>query len=288
MKQEVIQMQNIGVIGLGRMGRAIARRMQEQGHPVATWTRSGRVLDGIAAASDLSSLVAKSDTLILSLLNDDAVAEVLDGCLACDLTGKQIIETSTVVPTILQDRIAQIQDKGGSAVDAPISGGPELVAAGACGIFIGGEEPAAAQATQTLSAISSRIFHIGPLGTGLVMKTINNSMIQCYFTGLDDMMPLAKRAGIPLETAIGILSGGPAGMPMVADRTAKILGQDQTVGFTIASAHKDNDVFQRVVQAYGLTSPSLALTSTRQKVALSEGLGEQDPAVLVSAAYARG
>jgi len=281
-------MERIGVIGLGRMGSAIAQRMQSQGHDVLGWTRSGRAVEGVKPAPDIATLVAESDTLIGSLLNDAAVADVLDECLACDLTGRQIIETSTVVPTLLQDRITQIQDMGATAVDAPISGGPELIAMGACGIFIGGDDTAAARAQTTLSAISGRIFHIGPLGTGLVMKTINNSMLQCYFTGLDDMMPLARRAGISLETAISILSGGPAGVPMIADRIPKILGHDKTVGFAISAAHKDNDVFQRIAQAYGLTSDMLAQARERQKVALEEGLGEKDPAALVSAAYNRG
>lgn len=281
-------MERIGVIGLGRMGCAIAQRMQAQGHPVVGWTRSGRTVDGVETTQDLTSLVAQCDTLILSLLNDDAVASVLDACLALDLAGRQIIETSTVVPTILQDRIERIKAKGASAVDAPISGGPELVLAGACGVFIGGDDAAATRAQATITAFAGRIFHVGPLGTGIVMKTINNSMIQCYFSGLDDMMPLAKRAGLPLETALRILCGGPAGMPMVADRIPKILGEDTTAGFTIAAAHKDNDVFRRVVQVYGLDSPTLAHTSDRQKIALSEGLGESDPAVLISAAYNRG
>ena len=281
-------MERIGVIGLGRMGSAIAQRMQAKGHAVVGWTRSGRTMDGITTAPDIATLVADSDTLILSLLDDTAVAEMLDACLELDLAGKQIIETSTVVPTLLQDRIAQINDKGATAVDAPISGGPDLISTGACGIFIGGDDAATTRAKSTLSAISGRIFHVGPLGTGLVMKTINNSMLQCYFSGLDGMMPLAKRAGIPLETAISILSGGPAGVPMIADRIPKILGQDTTVGFTIAAAHKDNDVFQRVAQAYGLTSPMLIQSGERQRVALSEGMGEDDPAALVSVAYHRG
>ncbi|KQI71140.1 hypothetical protein AN191_14290 [Loktanella sp. 5RATIMAR09] len=281
-------MTQIGIIGLGRMGGAIAQRMQAQGHSVQGWTRSGRAVDGITTTSDLASLVNACDTLILSLLDDTAVASVLDSCLALDLTGKIIIDTSTVVPTILKDRIARIEAKGSLAVDAPISGGPELVLAGQCGVFIGGSEAAAGRAQDVVSNISGRIFHVGPLGSGLVMKTINNSMIQCYFSGLDDMMPLAKRAGLPLETALRILCGGPAGMPMIADRIPKILGADETVGFEIQAAHKDNGVFQRVAEAYGLTSPILAEAGERQKQALAEGLGAKDPAALVTAAYNRG
>jgi 3-hydroxyisobutyrate dehydrogenase-like beta-hydroxyacid dehydrogenase len=281
-------MERIGVIGLGRMGSAIAQRMLAQGHQVLGWTRSGRPVEGVEQVQDIAAVVAACDTLILSLLDDDAVAGVLDSCLECDLSGKQIIETSTVVPTILKDRIAPIESKGATAVDAPISGGPELVLAGACGVFIGGDNAAAERAEATISAISTRVFHVGPLGTGLVMKTINNSILQCYFGGLDDMMPLAKRAGLTLETAIRILSGGPAGIPMIADRIPKILGEDKTVGFEIQAGYKDNDVFQRVLQAYGLRSPILEYTATRQKAALDAGMGSDDPAALVSAAYERG
>jgi 3-hydroxyisobutyrate dehydrogenase-like beta-hydroxyacid dehydrogenase len=278
-------MERIGVIGLGRMGSAIAARMQDQGYQVLGWTRSGRGADGITTAPDLATLVAQSDSLILSLFDDAAVASVLDALLGFDLAGKQIVETSTVVPAILTERIASFEAKGATAVDAPISGGPELVHAGACGVFIGGTEAAAERARAVLTGISGRIFHVGPLGTGLVMKTINNSMLQCYFNGLGELMPLANRSGLPMETAMRILAGGPAGMPMVKDRLPKILGEDDTVGFTINAAKKDNDVFQRVVQSYGLTSDTLKASGARQAQAINAGLGEADPAALVKFAY---
>jgi 3-hydroxyisobutyrate dehydrogenase len=232
--------------------------------------------------------VAQSETLILSLFDDNAVAMVLDALLELDLVGKQIIETSTVVPNILKDRIEQITAKGATAVDAPISGGPELVLAGACGIFIGGDDAAAKRAQDSLAAMSGRIFHVGPLGTGLVMKVINNGMLQCYFNGLGDLMPLAKRAGLPMETAMQILCGGPAGVQMIIDRMPKILGEDKTIGFTITAAHKDNDVFQRVVQSFGLESPVLINSGERQQAAIDAGLGEDDPAAMVSFAYQSG
>lgn len=278
-------MERIGVIGLGRMGSAIAQRMKAEGHEVLGWTRSNRPIAGVKSAPDLAALVAQSDTLILSLFDDSAVTQVLDALLELDLAGKQIIETSTVVPALLKDRIDRIEAKGATAVDAPISGGPEMVMEGRCGMFVGGNDKAATRAQNSLAAISGRIFHVGPLGTGLVMKVINNGMLQCYFNGLGDMMPLAKRAGLPMETAMRILCGGPAGIPMVIDRLPKILGTDTSVGFTIAAAHKDNDVFQRVVQSFGLDSPVLASTAERQKAAIAAGLGEDDPAAMVPFAY---
>lgn len=278
-------MERIGVIGLGRMGSAIARRMANEGRSVLGWTRSGRLVDGVKNAPSVESLVENSDTLILSLFDDEAVATMLDTLLTYGLTGKQIIETSTVTPNVLTDRIDRITTLGATAVDAPISGGPELVLAGSCGIFIGGEEEHAARARASLTAISGRIFHVGPLGSGLVMKVINNGMLQTYLNGLTDLMPLAKRAGLPLETALQILCGGPAGIPMITDRIPKILGKDKEDSLTLNAVFKDNEVFQHVVESFGLTSPMLTHFGTLKTRIAKAGLLENDPAILINLAY---
>lgn len=278
-------MERIGVIGLGLMGSAIARRMQAQGHVVTGWTRSGRPTEGVTQVVDLEQLIQESDTLILSLFDDRAVEEMLDRLLDHDLTGKQIIEASTVLPEILKNRIAKFIDLGASAVDAPISGGPELVAAGQCGVFIGGDDAGAARAARTLASLTGRVFHVGPPGAGLVMKTINNSMIQSYFAAMFDIMPLAQKAGLPLETAIKILSGGPAGLPMVADRIPKILGEDKAVGVSIATTMKDNEMFQRVLGSFGLTSGPMATYGASREAVRAAGLQDADPAALVKLAY---
>ena len=280
--------ERFGVIGLGRMGSAMAQRMAAMGCSTRGWTRSGRSIDGVGTASDLRALVAGSDTILLSLFDDAAVAEVLDQLLACDLTGKQIIETSTVVPDVLKSRIAAIEKRGATAVDAPISGGPDLVSEGRCGVFIGGSAEAAARASKSLAPVSDRIFHVGPLGAGLVMKTINNGMIEAYFNGLHDLMPLAQRAGLTLETALKIVAGGPAGTPFIAARIPKVLGEDETVGFTMNAALKDKDVFERIAAAHGVTAPTFGHFGTIVRDAIADGFGEDDPAVIVTRAYARG
>ncbi len=283
-------MERIGVIGLGRMGSAIAARCAARGAAVTGWTRSGltdaraREL-GIVPAPGLSELVAASDVIVTSLFDDRAVCDVIDALLQTGLGGRLIVETSTAVPTNLTDRAGRIAAAGADVVDAPIPGGPEMVAAGTCAAFVGGTEPAASRAQAVLALFAARIVHVGPLGTGLVMKTLNNGMIQAYVGALRELLPAARRAGRPLETALSILNAGPAGLPMIRDRTPRILGHDDSVGFTMEAALKDNLVFQQVARALGVDSAFLRLAETGHRAAIAAGHGARDPGHVVGLAY---
>lgn len=278
-------MDRIGVIGLGRMGAAMAARFAGQGAPVTGWTRSSRAVDGVPMAPDLAGLVASSDVLILSLYDDAAVTETLDRLLSLDIAGKLIAETSTVVPANLTSRADRFAATGAMVVDAPVSGGPEMVAAGSCGFFIGGAADAAARAQAALSALTDRIFHVGPLGTGLVMKVVNNALMQSYTAGLVEQLQVAARAGLPLETALTILCGGPAGLPMVRDRLPRILGADHSVGFPISGVAKDNAVFRRIAAEAGVVTPTLDAFAALLDEAKAAGLADADIAALMRRGY---
>lgn len=284
-------MDRIGIVGLGRMGSAMALRLAGQGMDVTGWTRSGMsdtdaAAWGISRAGTLVDLIAASDTVLLSLFDDAAVGEVLDTALAAGgLENRLFIDTSTVAPNVLQSRIDALHAAGASAVDAPISGGPEMVMAGTCGLFLGGAPDDVTRAMAVTRQISERCFAVGPLGAGMVMKTVNNSMLQAYATALMEQLRLAKRAGLPLETAINIVCGGPAGMTMIKDRVPKILGQDPEVGFTIAGILKDAQLFQRIAADYGVETPVLAQAEAMERAAIAEGLADIDPAHLIAHAY---
>lgn len=281
-------MDRIGVVGLGRMGSAIARRLASHAVPVTTWTRSGRSVPEIAAAPDLFALATRADVVVLSLFDDAAVTCVLGGLLDTPLAGKLLIDTSTIAPKTLTGFAEWVTAAGADLVDAPISGGPELVADGRCGIFIGGHHRAAQRAQSALAPLSDRIFHVGPLGAGLVMKTINNAMLQSYFAALAEQMRIARRAGLPLETALKILSGGPAGAPVLTDRLPRILGHDGSVGFPIEGVAKDNAVFRRVAADAAVPTPTLDAAAALIDKALAQGLGKADVAALIAMAYGDG
>jgi 3-hydroxyisobutyrate dehydrogenase len=133
--------ERIGVIGLGRMGRAISVRLAGQGclrYRLDAERRRTALAPGIAAAGRLEDVVDASDILILSLFDDAAVRETLDRLARLDLSGRLVVETSTVSPAVVRAAAPAIEAAGGRLIDAPISGGPEMVAAGTIGLFVGG------------------------------------------------------------------------------------------------------------------------------------------------------
>jgi 3-hydroxyisobutyrate dehydrogenase len=272
------------------MGSAIANRFAQLGYAVCGWTRSGidpgaALALGIAPTASHAQLAQDSDIIFLSLFDDAAVRDVVSMLCEGDLSGKMIIDTSTVDPGLLRELIGRVRRAGGAALDAPISGGPEMVLDGSCGMFVGGEEADFTQVQSTLSALSGRVLHIGPLGSGMAMKVVNNAMLQGYWVTLTEVARIAKRAGLELEAAMKIIAGGPAATPMFKARIEKILGNDTAVGFSVAGGAKDSNVFVGTAQALGVDTPTLCLAQHMFHRACKEGLGGEDVAVLIANAY---
>ena len=280
----------LGMVGLGRMGRAIAQRLTGQGASVSAWTRSGVSATeaedwGVTPCATLADLAAQSDTILLSLFDEHAVRDVMQSLLQTEISGKLIIDTSTVAPTVLQDYQGPTVSAAASLMDAPISGGPELVLAGQCGVFAGGTAQDFTRAAPVLSMIAGQVHHVGPLGSGLAMKIVNNSVLQGLFAVLVDVMQIAKRSGLALEQVVPLLAGGPAGAPMLVGRVPRILGQDRSVGFDIDGASKDADVFVGAAHDLGLDVPTLEAAQMFWRAAQANGQGADDIAALISTAY---
>lgn len=282
-------MERIGIIGLGRMGGAMAARMADQGAKVTAWTRSGltpaRAREiGVEAALDLAQLAQGSDILILSLFDDAAVRDVMAELMQTDLTGKLIIDTSTVSPKLLSGFTGTC---AAALVDAPISGGPEMVTDATCGVFLGGAETDVARARAAVALFSGRIFHAGPLGAGMGMKIVVNAMIGGIMASLTEVIQIAKRSGLDYAATLQIVAGGPAGAPFINARLARMLGEDESIGFPVSAVLKDVGVFRAAAHELGVDAPMLANVHAMAETGASEGLGELDIATVVRAAWDR-
>jgi 3-hydroxyisobutyrate dehydrogenase-like beta-hydroxyacid dehydrogenase len=280
--------ERIGVIGLGRMGSAMAERLAAQGCPVTGWTRSGRpALSGVVTADSLDVAVAASEVVILSLFDDAAVRDVLASLARLDLTGRLLVETSTVAPAVLRDAAPAIEAAGGRAIDAPISGGPEMVRAGTIGLYVGGVPEDVARFLPVAALLSSRVVPVGPLGAGYAAKIMNNAALGGAWQAMIESMRLGARLGLDLGTMVSILAESPATNPSFRTRIPKILGEDREVGFPVSGVLKDQDLFLRIAESVGASLPALSAARASFGHAAADGHGDEDLARVIAANLAR-
>ncbi|SIR05565.1 3-hydroxyisobutyrate dehydrogenase [Rhizobium sp. RU35A] len=281
--------ERIGIIGLGRMGSAMATRLSAQGFAVTGWTRRGLNAEqasalGICSAADLAALVDASDIMILSLMDDAAVESILGQLGQLDLSGRLVVETSTVSPKILPAHQEALQAAGSRALDAPISGGPQQVLEGTIGLYIGGAAEDVARFRPVAEQLSNRIHHIGPLGHGATAKLVNNMMLLGLWQTLKEALQLGQAAGLARETMLRFLETSPAASPAFKSRLPVILGESDSVGFSLSGVVKDAGVVMDLAAALDLPLPAMAAARQSFLGAEQAGLGERDLATMVRAA----
>jgi 3-hydroxyisobutyrate dehydrogenase-like beta-hydroxyacid dehydrogenase len=275
--------ERIGIIGLGRMGQALAARLAGQGMSVTGWTRSGSDpgIAGLALASGLAEAAAASDVLILSLFDDAAVRDTLARLAALDLAGRLVVETSTVSPAVVRAAAPAIEAAGGRLIDAPISGGPDMVATGTIGLYVGGAEADVARFAPLAARLSSRVVPVGALGAGHAAKIVNNAAMGGVWQAMIEAFRLGARLGLDLPTMLGIMERSPATAPAFRDRIPKMTGADPTVGFPVAGVVKDQTLFLAVAEEAGVALPALAAARDNFRAVAEAGHAEDDLAVVI-------
>ncbi|WP_306868267.1 NAD(P)-dependent oxidoreductase [Neorhizobium galegae] len=278
--------ERIGIVGLGRMGSAMARRLSTQGFAVAGWTRSGLSPDkattlGIAASDDLAALLDASDIVILALLDDAAVHAMLGEFTAADLAGKLIVDTSTVSPQTLRAHEAAMGEAEAALLDAPISGGPEMLLAGTVGLYIGGAEKDFQRFLPVAESLSNRIHHVGTLGDGASAKLVNNMMLMGLWQIMKEAVELGGKAGLGRDKMIEILSGSPAASPAMRSRLPVILGETEAVGFPVAGVLKDMGVVLDLARGLGVETPAIQAARASFEKAAALGFAEADLGTVV-------
>ena len=280
----------VGIIGLGKMGCAIASRLADTELAVAGWTRRGLSENeaeaiGIRSKPDVASLASGCDVIMLSLPDDAAVTVVLADLCRSEIAGKLIVDTSTVSPDTLLRSVDAIETAGGSAIDAPISGWPQMVASGRAGIYIGGKEQDVARFMPIAEALSNRIHHVGERGAGAAAKMVNNMMLTGYWQCLKEAMQVGKKAGLSAEKMLEILSGSPAANGSLAGKTPIILGLSDAVSFTVDGVVGDLTLFTETADRLGVDTPAIVAALASFKAYREAGNGDADFVAMVRDAF---
>ncbi len=241
-------MPEIGFIGLGNMGSALARRLLRR-HRVHVWDINPEAVKELAregaVAANGSVGVAESgaEFIVTCLPTSTEVNEVLFGPegIAAHLDEGVLVADMTTGDPLLTNTLAQrLASQGVDMIDAPVSGGVKGAQAGTIAIMVGGSASAFTRARAILETISPNVFHAGDSGAGHAMKVINNMISSCTRVAVFEGLVLAVKAGLDPGRFAEILSKG-TGRGYVADTTLPdfVLPGRIDQGFGLALMHKD-------------------------------------------------
>jgi 3-hydroxyisobutyrate dehydrogenase len=234
-------LKNIGLIGIGVMGKLIAPRILRAGHNLYAFDISKEALSGLSGlginvASSPETIALNTDIILMSLPGPKQVIEVVNGSQSL-LTGAHggmiIIDLSTVDPQTTQQMAAISAQKNVGYLDAPVLGRPASV--GDWSLPVGGDPEILAKCRDILNLFARNIFHIGPSGSGNKIKLLNQMMFSAINSMTAEMMFVAEKVGIPPKLLYETIS---------ASQAATVSGLFKELGKRIAADEYDNPTFQ--------------------------------------------
>lgn len=261
--------QSAAVLGTGRMGSAMAERLAAQGIAVVIYNRTpdratalaGKI--GATVAGTPAEAASRAD-IVISMVADDAAVRDLyersDGIAAGIRPGSVAIDMSTVLPDTIRAVAPAVRTRGAGVLDAPVSGSVSSTLAGELTIMVGGEADDLERARPILDRLARRVFHLGPLGTGAVMKLAVNTLIFGLNGAVAEGLVLAERNGIDRALAYEVLASSAAGAPMVAYKRANFVEPETTpVAFSLALAAKDLRLIRELATASDTSMPQASV-----------------------------
>jgi 3-hydroxyisobutyrate dehydrogenase len=236
----------IGLVGLGRMGGAMAGRLRAVGFEVAGFDADPQ--KGGAASLD----AVAAPLVILSLPEERAVSAVLDGLLPLLPAGALLIDTSTLSPMAARGFADRAARAGCAYLDAPVSGGPAGAAAGSLAMMLGGAAESVERARPVLERMATRIIHVGGPGAGQVAKLVNNLLVATHLVVAGEALRIGEQAGVPADALLGVInaaSGRSAATEVNFPRW--ILSGSFDSGFSAGLMRKDVRLALELAEAVG-------------------------------------
>lgn len=285
------QQLRIGFVGLGIMGRGMARNILKAGFPLRVWNRTASRMDELAAdgagpASSPGDVAFHSDIIITCVSDTPDVEQVIlgeSGIIHGARPGSLVIDMSTISPQATQRIAVQLAERDIAMLDAPVSGGSEGAARGTLSIMVGGESEQFERALPVFQAMGKTITHVGPIGAGQTTKLVNQILVVGHALAMGEALLFAQAGGVDLRKALAAVAGGAAGSWMLSNRGPQILARDWRPGFTIDLQQKDVRLVLQEADRLGVPLPGTALIHQLYRTLQTRGLGHEGNHALVKA-----
>jgi 2-hydroxy-3-oxopropionate reductase len=282
--------QVLGFIGLGIMGRPMARNLLRAGYPLIVHSRSRGPVDELAAAGAKPAgspreVAGRCDVLITMLPNSPDVETVAlgkDGIIEGARAGLVYADMSTISPIVSQKVGAALAPKGVRMLDAPVSGGEKGAIDAALSIMVGGDRAVFDSVLPIFQAMGKTVTLLGPLGAGGFTKLANQIIVAVNLTALGEALTLAKRAGLDRELTLKALAGGLAGSKCLEQKTPNYVSNSYKPGFKVDLHYKDLGLIMESARALGVPLPATAVVQELYSALRARGGGSLDHSGIIT------
>ena len=278
--------QNIGFIGIGMMGHGMAKNLLAKGWALTFKANRNRAnLDDLLAAGareakSNAECARAADIVCICVTGSPQVEEIVygkDGVLEAARPGLLVVDTSTAEPSSTARIRADLLARGARMVDAPLARTPKEAEEGRLNSMVGADPEDFARVEPMLRAFCENVFHVGPPGSGHVLKLVNNMLAMTAACATAEAFAVAARAGLDLLKAQEVISAGGVNSGIFQMMTARPLkdGDLSSFKFGIANAYKDLGYYSRMAAGLPVASPVGAATHQSLVRACAMGYGDK-------------
>jgi 2-hydroxy-3-oxopropionate reductase len=273
---------SVGFIGLGIMGKPMARNLLKAGYPLVIHNRSRAAVDelskeGAQVAASAPEIASRSE-VIITMLPDSPDVELVyageHGVFAGIKSGSLLIDMSSISPVVARKLAAMAKTLGCDMLDAPVSGGEAGAIGATLSIMIGGAAPAVERGMPIFQALGKNIVHVGDAGAGQVTKAANQMVVGTTIAIVGEALVLAAKAGVDPAKVRQALLGGFAQSKILEAHGQKMLDRNFKPGFRIRLHEKDMKIALATGSEYGV--PLMVTGVVGQMMTAMKGMGNGD------------
>ncbi len=282
-------MLKVGYIGLGLMGKSIARNILKAGFPVIVHNRSRAavnelVQEGATAAFSPAEVAAQADVVFTNLPDSPDVEKVVlgeKGIREAAHAGLVYVDNSTIKPATARVIAARLSEKGVPALDAPVSGGDIGARNATLSIMVGGDATALETVMPVFKATGKTITHVGEAGAGQVAKAANQIMVAAQMVALGELLIFSQKAGVDPKKVVDAIKGGAAQCWSLDVKPPRLFSGNRAPGFKAYMQAKDLNIVLETAREYGVPLPTTAENAQLYNAMLQMGLAELDNSAVI-------
>jgi 2-hydroxy-3-oxopropionate reductase len=282
-------MLKIGYIGLGLMGKSIARNLLKAGFPLVVHNRSQASVDelvaeGATAAHSPAEVAGQVDVVFTNLPDTPDVEKVVlgeKGIIEGAHEGLIYVDNSTIKPAAARRIAEELRKKGVFALDAPVSGGDIGARNGTLTIMAGGDAAALEKVMPALLAMGKSVTHVGEAGAGQVAKAANQIMVAAQMVAMGELLVFSRKAGVDPRKVVEAIKGGAAQCWTLDVKPARLFDGNRAPGFKAYMQLKDLKIIRETAKEYDIPIPGTEENAKLFQEMIDLGMGELDNSAVV-------